>query len=414
MAIAVGALATTAGLLSPQRATAHASDCPVLAENPTTYATGEHCFTIPASVTSIHAVLVGGTGGDGIHGSGTPSGLGGLGGHGMQVSGDVAVTPGEVIWTYVGGNGTNGNFDVNTGSASGSGGFNGGARGGGDDESSSWAGGGGGATDLRTTQATIPFTNCGGARASELNFAAGDPSSFLLVAGGGGGGGNGQHGPINIMLRPLLTTSLTPDGGNGGSQPGDASPPSGGTQGAPSGGGGGGAATGSAGGAAGTGTGAGASGTTRSAGNSSGCGGTGGDAADGQTHGGGGGGGYNGGGGGGGGGTPVFARPQSGVVSPAVNLADGGGGGGGGGSDFHASAVTNYAESIDPPGPSATISFAVGATPTASVAPISVPATGGAPPPLNIGIWLFGIGAVLLGGAAIGRRRPVRTPRPPA
>jgi hypothetical protein len=108
IAILAGAGATTAGLLSPQRASA--VTCPVLAASPTTYATpGENCFTVPAGVSVINAVLKGGTGGDGATGTGGISaGVGGKGGHGMQVSGTVTVTASEVIWVYVGGNGTAG------------------------------------------------------------------------------------------------------------------------------------------------------------------------------------------------------------------------------------------------------------------------------------------------------------------
>ena len=105
IAILAGAAATSTGLLSPQRASA--ISCPVLATSPQTYSTGEHCFTVPANVTVITAVLKGGTGGDGVAGdSGNSPGLAGLGGHGMQVSGNVTVAAGDVIWVYVGGNGT--------------------------------------------------------------------------------------------------------------------------------------------------------------------------------------------------------------------------------------------------------------------------------------------------------------------
>ena len=125
MAIVAGGLATTVGLLSPQRAAAVLT-CPVLAENPQTYSTGEHCFTIPANVSTIHAVLVGGTGGAGAAGQGNSAvGAGGLGGHGMQVSGDVAVAAGQLIYVYVGGDGQAGVFDV----TSGAGGYNGGGQG---------------------------------------------------------------------------------------------------------------------------------------------------------------------------------------------------------------------------------------------------------------------------------------------
>jgi hypothetical protein len=423
MVIVAGALATSAGLLSPQRAAA--VSCPTLA-NPQTYTTaGEFCFTVPAGVTSIHAVLIGAAGGAGVAGTdGDLPGAAGAGGHGMDVSGNVVVTPGEIIWVYVGGNGHDGATDSFSGGA---GGFNGGAQGGGNNQDAVWAGGGGGATDLRTSEATTPFTNCGGDFGSADNFAAGAGASFLLVAAGGGGGGNGA----NSVTVPLAKTQvpISPDGGNGGSQPADTSPPSGGTQGSPTGpaggGGGGGAGTSSAGGAAGVSddspTDDGTQGDqTVTANDTRGCGGTGGAARDGQTFGGGGGGGYHG-GGGGGGGSSFCPSGASRIITACINTSKvqtsvvlttgfGGGGGGGSGSDFHSSAVTGYAESIDAPGASATITYTL--TPTASVAPLTVPPTGGGGPTLNVGVWLLGIGLFLLGSLAVARRRG--EPRSPA
>jgi hypothetical protein len=420
IAILAGAGATTAGLLSPQRASA--VTCPVLAANPTTYATpGENCFTVPSGVTVIHAVLTGATGGDGLTGTGgVTAGIGGAGGHGMQVTGDVTVTGGQVIWVYVGGNGSAGGTTF----TSGAGGLNGGAHGGGNGDGANYAGGGGGATDLRTTEATTPFTNCGGDFGNDGNLAAGAPSSFILVAGGGGGGGNGSDAPL--LIASQTAASLTPDGGAGGSQPGASSPPSAGTAGSPAGGGGGGAGTSVAGGAGGLGAdggGPGSAGTTRNTVNNSGCGGKGGlpQFNDGQSSGGGGGGGYQGGGGGGGGGdclTLGACLPPASGITHTAPVAQGGGGGGGGGGDFHSSAVSGYAEAIDAPGPSAVISFSVATpTPTASVAPISVPATGSdGAPTAGVGIALLGLGAFLMGTLAIARRRTGRRgePRSPA
>lgn len=424
VAIAAGAVATTTGLLSPQHAAALVS-CPVLAENPQTYSTGEHCFTIPASVSSIHAVLVGGSGGAGAAGTGSvAAGLASLGGHGMQVSGDVAVTPGEVIWVYVGGNGADGSNDF---SNAGAGGFNGGGQGGGNGDPSNYAGGGGGATDLRTAEATTPFTDCRGGAFNGTNLAAGPASAFILVAGGGGGGGNGSDG-LTLTSR---TASVTPDGGNGGSQPADANPPSAGSPGGPSGvgGGGGGAGTSSAGGAGGTGVNGGSDGKPGAAraADTGGCGGSGGnpEIGDAGSSGGGGGGGYNGGGGGGGGGSCVANASciaASGIQRTLSIAVPGGGGGGGGGSDFHSSAVTGYTESIDVPGPSATITWAAATpkatpspTPTGAVEGITTPSTGAGGSTLNVGTGILGVGAVLLGLALVGRRRsPGATPRPPA
>ncbi len=221
---------STAGTLAAGHASAdiNTTCTNTLVASPTVFDTGQHCFVIPANVTSIHAVLIGGSGGAGLTGSGGggPSesvaelgGTGGLGGHGMQVSGDIPVTAGEVLWVYVGGNGQAGSTD----GGGGAGGFNGGAQGGGisdDEQSLAGGGGGGGATDLRTAQATTPFTDCSGGDSAQ-NKAAGAAGTFVLVAGGGGGGGNGSDGLPNDYAK---TATITPDGGNGGSQPGDLKP----------------------------------------------------------------------------------------------------------------------------------------------------------------------------------------------
>ena len=111
------------------------------------YTDGEQTLTVPAGVTSVQALAVGGWGGS----------VGSAGGAPAEVSGEVSVTPGEILYLEVGGNGGNG-------ASGGEGGFNGGAIG---------AGGGGGASDVRTSP-----------RASGLA-----PDDRVLVAGGGGGSG---------------------------------------------------------------------------------------------------------------------------------------------------------------------------------------------------------------------------------
>jgi hypothetical protein len=128
---------------------------PVLADMNTYGSTGgEQTFTVPDGVTTLHVHLVGGQGG-----SPNP---GGAGGHGADVVGDLGVSPGEVLYLYVAGNG----------SASGSGGFNGGGAGGAAVGVGHEAGGGGGGgTDIRTGH---------------------DVASRILVAGGGAGGGTGS------------------------------------------------------------------------------------------------------------------------------------------------------------------------------------------------------------------------------
>jgi hypothetical protein len=85
---------------------------------------GEHQFTVPPGVTSIHVVAVGGKGGD----TGTLHVE--LGGFGGTATADLAVSPGQVLYAEVGGNGTNGTDNVGV-TGTGAGGANGGGAGGG-------------------------------------------------------------------------------------------------------------------------------------------------------------------------------------------------------------------------------------------------------------------------------------------
>ena len=102
----------------------------------------EQCYTVPAGVTSVHVVAVGGAGG---------GSLGGAGGTGAQITSDVTVTAGQTLYVEVG---------VSGGSA----GFQ--------------AGGGGGASDVQTCSVLV--NTC------LPTAVAGDPR--VVVAGGGGGG----------------------------------------------------------------------------------------------------------------------------------------------------------------------------------------------------------------------------------
>ncbi|HET7454952.1 MAG TPA: glycine-rich protein [Solirubrobacterales bacterium] len=136
----------------------------------------EQTFTVPAGVHLISVNLVGGMGGDG----------GGAGGAAAVVTGDLEVTPGQVLYLEVGGNGE----DQIEG---GVGGFNGGG-------SASGGGGGGGATDIRTEPLSAGF--------SSLN------SRLAIAAGGGGGGGDGAEG--GAPGGAADTAGETSSGGNGG------------------------------------------------------------------------------------------------------------------------------------------------------------------------------------------------------
>ncbi len=120
------------------------------------YTGAEQTFVVPAGVSSVHVLAVGGSGGEAFTG-------GGAGGAAAEVGGDLTVTPGETLYVEVGGDG-------HSELEGGGGGFNGGGAGG---PVPFGAGAGGGASDVRTAP-----------------IAAGlSPDTRLLVAGAGGGGG---------------------------------------------------------------------------------------------------------------------------------------------------------------------------------------------------------------------------------
>jgi Divergent InlB B-repeat domain len=229
-------------------------------------------FTVPAGVTNLHIVAVGGAGGN----------ANGGGGFGARVSANLTVHPGEILHVFVGANGGNGSTD-GTAAA-----FNGGGAGGSPVSPEVNGGGaGGGASDVRTSLAL---------------------SSRVLVAGGGGGGGAGGIGAGGGGASASSTPS---DGGAGG--------------GTGSGSGGHGATT-SLGGAGGAGGGpdVGDDGGTGilGAGGAGGSGDMDSTSMDGGDGGGGGGGGYYGGGGGGGSGGPAGGGgggAGSSYVSPALH-----------------------------------------------------------------------------------------------
>jgi uncharacterized repeat protein (TIGR01451 family) len=240
------------------------------------YTGAAQTWTVPAGVSSATFDLFGAQGGDGLI---IPFGFPRAGGMGGEAKATLAVTSGQVLEVFVGGQGA-------STPSGGAGGFNGGAAGGATDGNARGGpgGGGGGASDVRTGSFAL--------------------SDRVLVAGGGGGSSDG--GVIDDI-----------GGGGGGNPQGDTGHSSG------LGAGGGVGGTQTVGGSGGTGsafTGCGGSAGPGVAG-SSGSGGKGGNAepigtfTGGGTGGGGGGGGYFGGGGGGGGGCD-----------------NGAGGGGGGGS----------------------------------------------------------------------------------
>ncbi|WP_198172441.1 glycine rich domain-containing protein [Hymenobacter ginkgonis] len=125
---------------------------PIVQNTATTfvYTGGVQTYTVPAGMYSLGINASGAQGGANY--DGTPGGLGG------RVATTLAVTPGETLTLYVGGQGGMG---PNPGS--GGAGYNGGGQG------SSFNGGGGGATDVRVGGTTL--------------------AERVLVAAGGGGGG---------------------------------------------------------------------------------------------------------------------------------------------------------------------------------------------------------------------------------
>jgi hypothetical protein len=163
--------------------------------------TGEHPITVPAGVTSLHVVAIGGKGGGGF----AP------GGPGARAEGNVTVTPGQTLYAEVGDNGAPATTTQNVDAA-------GGwylAGDGGHYYDATYAasqgflpvsgGGGGGASGLKTCQITI--------RTCQVQL-----SSILLVAGGGGGAGadsKGGAGGTPDGQSAVATTNGAP-GGTGG------------------------------------------------------------------------------------------------------------------------------------------------------------------------------------------------------
>jgi hypothetical protein len=241
------------------------------------YTGSQQTFTVPQCVTSVTITALGAQGANANDKLSTAH----TGGKGGTALGTLAVMPGETLYVNVGGQG----------SASGTGGWNGGATAGTSTVGCSGgpAGGGGGMSDVRqggTALSNIVIAGAGGG-GSGRDYCYGTCQPCGCGGGNGGGGGaTGTAGGSAYNCGYGYPGSGV-NGGGGGTQTG--------------------------GGAGGTGDGSGASGTSGTQGS-----GGGGAAGAYDVAGGGGGGGYYGGGGGGG------ASSGSGV----------GGGGGGGGSSY--------------------------------------------------------------------------------
>lgn len=150
----------------------------------------EQTFKVPDGVTSINVIAIGGKGGDG-------GASGGAGGIGARVSANLSVTPGQVLFVNVGGNGSLVVAGFNNGGGLGGNNGTGGQQPG---------GGGGGATDIRTNSRAL----------------VGNTLVTRLVTAGGGGGGGGRSGDL-ISIGGAAgfagSSSIVPAGsGTGGSQ----------------------------------------------------------------------------------------------------------------------------------------------------------------------------------------------------
>jgi LPXTG-motif cell wall-anchored protein len=180
--------------------------------------TGSTAFVVPAGVTLIHVIALGGSGG----GLSTfdPSLKGG---EGALISADLPVTPGATYHVHVGGNGA-----VTTG----------GANGGGAGGNSNGGGGGGGASDLRSAGDTLAdrilvaggggglSTYFGGADASQnsgsVNFCfmtgstAGSQVAGGVASANGCGGGTGTNGALGQGGNAGVAGGVQAAGGGGG------------------------------------------------------------------------------------------------------------------------------------------------------------------------------------------------------
>ena len=164
---------------------------------------GQQSFVVPPGVTSIHIEAWGAQGADATFPNG-PTGIAGLGGF---AEGDLAVTPGQILEIFVGGQGTA------VTNAIGGGGFNGG----GDAQelgTVNQRGGGGGASDVRVGGTTfndrVIVAGGGGGACAATTIFGGDGGG--LVGGDGvpqpGGGGTQIAGGIGFGSPSCLVGEL--------------------------------------------------------------------------------------------------------------------------------------------------------------------------------------------------------------
>jgi hypothetical protein len=234
--VAAGASGLLATAFAPSASAALPAGCQETGSTVTCsygYTGSEQSSVVPLNVTNLQVAVTGGTGGS----SGRATGSGG---RGAQISGTLAVVPGETLYLEVGGDGGNGPTFASTEAA---GGFNGGGAAGAGDETDAGGSGGGGASDIRSESASM-----GGSLNSRLVLAAGGggaPGSYSQLAAGGDAGAAGTGYYSGTYGGGAATVSAAGTGGDlgqlgGGSTGARGSGGSGGTETGDSGGGGGG------------------------------------------------------------------------------------------------------------------------------------------------------------------------------
>ncbi len=181
------------------------------------YTGAQQAFVVPPNVNTVHIDAQGASGW---------SGATNRGGRGGSAVGDLAVTPGETLYIYVGGQGTAANVDQVPAGA----GFNGGGLGMTNSAGPNFVGGGGGASDVRQSGFALGnrvLVAAGGGGATENGGELGGDGGGLVggnggtccggtqatggsqVAGGTIGGALGQGGNAIVGLTPWI-------GGGGG------------------------------------------------------------------------------------------------------------------------------------------------------------------------------------------------------
>jgi hypothetical protein len=162
---------------------------------------GDHSWVVPAGVCSVWIDALGASGGDAIApGDDNDPLIVSPGGEGGEAKARIAVTPGETLWVFVGGEGEDTEPVPATDEyvLAGEGGFNGGGDGGpggvdpGDEENGDGAAGGGGASDVRQGGSDLDHrvVVAGGGGGAAVQSEPDEPGG----AGGDGGGEEGDDG----------------------------------------------------------------------------------------------------------------------------------------------------------------------------------------------------------------------------